>query len=255
MTTPSRPRSPLWLVVLALACEEPMHPYRMQTLIRQRGKDHIANVAQRNSVYQTIDALMRAGLVKIQGTSRDERHPERTLYEATEEGRQALRAWVTTGLSTPAREFPEFPAVLSVLYGLGADDLRVLLETRVEALERRVSDLEKPVPNVPRVFLLEEEYMAAVARAEVKWLRGVIADLRSGKLTFPTLEEMLRLGAEMGAPSEEAVRRIAAEMHGPAPGEEAPRKVRGKRPGSDTILAHGKRRGATSRGRPGKRSP
>src|ERR1700704_4347600 len=90
MTNSPRPRSPLWIVVLALACEEPMHPYRMQTLIKQRGKDQIANVAQRNSVYQTIDALRRAGLIKIRGRSREERRPERTTYEATEEGRRAL---------------------------------------------------------------------------------------------------------------------------------------------------------------------
>jgi hypothetical protein len=32
----------------------------MQTLIKERGKDQIANVAQRNSVYQTIAALKRA---------------------------------------------------------------------------------------------------------------------------------------------------------------------------------------------------
>src|SRR5437899_1987026 len=47
MPPPSRPRSPLWIVVLGLACEEPMHPYRMQTLIKQRGKDLVANVARR----------------------------------------------------------------------------------------------------------------------------------------------------------------------------------------------------------------
>src|SRR6185369_12765581 len=108
MTNP-RPRSPLWIVVLGLACEEPMHPYRMQTLIKQRGKDQVANVAQRNSVYQTIDALRRAGLIRVRETSREERRPERTIYEATDEGRRALAAWVRTGLSTVAREFPEFP--------------------------------------------------------------------------------------------------------------------------------------------------
>src|ERR1700721_886577 len=115
---PPRPRSPLWLVVLGLACEEPMHPYRMQTLIKQRGKDQVANVAQRNSVYQTIDALRRAGLIEIRETSRQERRPERSVYEATDEGRHALQSWVRAGLSTPAREFPEFPAALSVLYGV-----------------------------------------------------------------------------------------------------------------------------------------
>src|SRR6185503_10115553 len=99
MTPPSRPRSPLWMVVLALACEEPMHPYRMQTLIKERGKDHVANVAQRNSVYQTIDALLRAGLISVRETSREENRPERTIYEATDAGRETLRAWVRTVLS------------------------------------------------------------------------------------------------------------------------------------------------------------
>src|SRR5258707_468254 len=108
----ARPRSPLWMVILSLACEEPMHPYRMQTLIKQRGKDLIANVAQRNSVYQTIDALRRGGLIAIRETSRQERRPERTIYEATEEGRRTLQSWVRIGLSTPAREFPEFQAAL-----------------------------------------------------------------------------------------------------------------------------------------------
>lgn len=215
----SRARSPLWIVVLALACEEPMHPYRMQTLMKQRGKDQIANVTQRNSVYQTIDALRRAGLIGIRETARDKRRPERTIYEATEEGRRALRAWVRAGLSTVAREFPEFPAALSTLYGVaGPDDLRALLETRAAALEIRQVDLEKPQPMPPRLFLLEQEYMAAVVRAELAWLRSIIADLDSGQLAFPTKDEMLRISTELGRPSDEAVGRLIDEMKDGAPG-------------------------------------
>jgi len=78
MTSPPRPRSPLWIVVLGLACEEPMHPYRMQTLIKQRGKDQVANAAQRNSVYQTIDALQRAGLIATRETTRGSNRWTRT---------------------------------------------------------------------------------------------------------------------------------------------------------------------------------
>jgi DNA-binding PadR family transcriptional regulator len=208
----SRPRSPLWIVVLALACEEPMHPYRMQTLIKQRGKHLIANVAQRNSVYQTIAALRRAGLIEVLETSRYERRPERTTYQATDEGRRALAAWIRMGLSTPAREFPEFPAALGTLYGLaGPEELRTLLETRIGAVEKRAADLEKPVPGVPRLFLLEAEYMAATSRAEVKWLRGVVDDLRTGRLTYPSEEELLRIASEQGGPSEDTVRRLVAE--------------------------------------------
>jgi DNA-binding PadR family transcriptional regulator len=187
----------------------------MQTLIKQRGKDQVANVAQRNSVYQTIVALKRAGLIEVRETFRQERRPERTVYEATEVGRQALKAWVRAGLATPAREFPEFPAVLSVLYGVrNAADLCSLLEERVAALEGRLAELEKPAPGVPRLFLLEAEYAAALVKAEVRWLRGVIADARSGRLSFPTVEEMLRIGEQLGGPSENAVRRMVAEVGG-----------------------------------------
>jgi DNA-binding PadR family transcriptional regulator len=203
------------MVVLGLACEEPMHPYRMQTLIKQRGKDQIANVAQRNSVYQTIDALRRAGLIAVRETSRDERRPERSIYEATDLGRHALRSWVRAGLSTPAREFPEFPAVLSALYGVrGAEDLREMLETRVTALEARLADLEKVPTGIPRLLLLEGAYMAALVHAEIQWLRRVIVDLRFGRLTFPSIEEVAQIGVQMGGPGEKAVRRIAAEIAG-----------------------------------------
>src|SRR5579872_4917925 len=167
MAHPARPRSPLWMVVLSLVCEEPMHPYRMQTLIKERGKDEIANVAQRNSVYQTIAALRRAGLIAARETSREERRPERTIYEVTDEGRQTLRMWMRTVLSTPAREFPDFPAALSLAAGLGPDEVRRLLDARVRALEARLVDLEKPFPAIPRLFLLESEYMAVVVRAEI----------------------------------------------------------------------------------------
>lgn len=203
-----------------------MHPYRMQTLIRQRGKDQVANVTARNSVYQTIAALERAGLIAARETTRDERRPERTLYEATPEGRRTLRDWVRHGLSTPAREFPEFPAVLATLYGPeDSEDFAALLRQRVEALVPRLQELEQPYPDVPRLFLLEMEYMAALVRAEVKWLKGVIADLDSGKLNYPTEAELRALGAAIGGPSDEALRELMAQR----PKSSRARKGRGRK--------------------------
>ncbi len=172
------------MIVLSLVSEEPMHPYRMQALIKERGKDQIANVTQRNSVYQTIAALLRAGLIAVRETSRDERRPERTVYDVTPEGRRMLQTWMREVLSTPAREFPDFPAALSLVAGARPDDVRALLEKRVATLEKRLVELEQPVPDLPRLFLLESEYMAAVVRAQIQWLRAVITDLRSGRLTW-----------------------------------------------------------------------
>ena len=203
------PRSPLWMVVLALACEEPMHPYRMQTLIKQRGKDQIANVAQRNSVYQTIDALVRAGLIRVRETAQDENRPERTIYEATERGHEALLAWLRSALSTPMPEYPMFPAALATPDPRLKPELRGLLEVRLATLEANLPALEKTWPGLPRIFLIENEYAAAMLRAEIAWLRALLDDLRTGKLKFPTEAELRRNATQMGPPSPEALRAAA----------------------------------------------
>lgn len=179
-----------------------MHPYRMQTLIKERGKDQVANAAQRNSVYQTIEALLRAGLIEVKGTSREENRPERTVYQATEQGRWTFLEWMRTALSTPAREFPEFPAALSHLAVLEPKDAREQLEKRIRALEERLAEHDTPFPGLPPVLLLESEYMAAVLRAELEWLRGICAELKSGRLRWS--ERGLRAAAaQFQSPPEE----------------------------------------------------
>ena len=54
---------------------------------------------------------------------------------------------------------------------------------------------------LPRLFLLEEEYRKAMLEAELSWVRGVIDDLREGRLTWS--EEWLRELAEKFLPAED----------------------------------------------------
>src|ERR687894_454267 len=70
MTTAGPRRSTLATALLALLVEAPMHPYRMQQVIKERGQDQLVNVAQRNSVYQALDRLVRDGLGRA-GVPRD----------------------------------------------------------------------------------------------------------------------------------------------------------------------------------------
>src|SRR5512140_3474342 len=100
-------RSPLALAILVLLHEAPMHPYRMQRLIKDRSKDHVINVTQRASLYQTIDQLLREGLITFWETARQEGFPERTVYKLTDKGHEAAVKWLREMLSTPAAEFPE----------------------------------------------------------------------------------------------------------------------------------------------------
>jgi DNA-binding PadR family transcriptional regulator len=186
--------SPLALAVLALLYEEPMHPYRMQQLIKERGKDRVVNVRQRASLYQTIERLERDGLIVVQSTTRAERRPERTVYALTDVGRETVCAWLRTMLAVPARDFPAFPAAIAHLPLLAPDDARQQLDQRLAALETERARLDAEVQSVagvlPRLFLLETEYLRAVLTAELEWVRSVADDLRAGRLTWS--EEWLR---------------------------------------------------------------
>jgi DNA-binding PadR family transcriptional regulator len=179
--------SAIALAILTMLYEEPMHPYRMQQLIKERGKDEVINVTQRASLYQTINRLEREELIQPQSVSRDENRPERTVYELTDQGRKTMVDWMHKILSTPSPEFPEFPAALSVLAVIPAKDARQQLERRVAALEpelKRLDGILAEMKVLPRIFLLEMELLRANCATELKWVRSVVEDLRSGKLTW-----------------------------------------------------------------------
>jgi DNA-binding PadR family transcriptional regulator len=184
-------RSTLGMVLLALLMEAPMHPYRMQQMIKERGQDQLVNVAQRNSVYQALDRLVRDDLVRPAGTARDGGRPERTDYEITAEGRATMRAWLTDMLPTPAREFPEFPAALAFVAILAPAEVRDMLTRRIAALEEKLAAITgQAPPGLHRLFLIEDEYRAAMLTAELTWLTGVVADLTEGRLTWD--EDLIR---------------------------------------------------------------
>jgi DNA-binding PadR family transcriptional regulator len=180
-------RSPIALAALAMLYEAPMHPYRMQRLIKERGKDEVINVAQRASLYQTIDRLEREGLIAAQEVVQDDRRPERTVYEITQAGRDITLAWMRQILSRPAPEFPDFPAAISFLPLLTPEDALEQLELRKRAIEaeiKRIDDGREQASVVPRLFLLEMEYLRAMHATELNWVIALIADLRSGEITW-----------------------------------------------------------------------
>ncbi len=178
--------SPLALTILALLHESPMHPYRMQRLIKDRGKDQVINVEQRASLYQTINQLLRAELITLWETEQQEGFPERTLYKLTDKGHEAAVDWLREMLSMPAQEFPEFPAAISLLPLLTVDDAIQQLERRQARLTDQLASVDKELQTVdlPRLFLLESEYIHLALETELKWVRSIIADLRSGQLTW-----------------------------------------------------------------------
>jgi DNA-binding PadR family transcriptional regulator len=199
---PAFRRSPLALAVLGLLEAGPMHPYGIQLLVKQWGKDQVINVGQRASLYKMINRLRAAGLIEVHGTDRDEQYPERTTYRSTEQGRVIVREWVAEILSTPRNEFPEFPAGLSFLPMLAPEEAAALLDTRRERLIARLAELETALAEavragLPRVTMVETEYVRAATEAELRWVEALLEGLRDGSATW-SREELVAFGEAAG---------------------------------------------------------
>jgi hypothetical protein len=106
----------------------------------------------------------------------------------TDEGRRQAREWLDSMLAAPRNEFPEFPAALSFAMLLGPEGALSALERRAAFLRDNLAGLERvlggELDHLPRVTLLETEYLRAVTAAELGWVDSVTEDLRTGALTW-----------------------------------------------------------------------
>ncbi|MFF3000654.1 PadR family transcriptional regulator [Streptomyces sp. NPDC057950] len=189
MTTSAPRSSPLALTVLALLHYKPLHPYGIQRLVKDWGKEQVVNVRQRASLYRTIERLNGEGLIAVRETGRDQQYPERTVYEVTDAGRETARTWLEEMLSAPKQEFPEFPAALSNLLLLTPEEMTAVLQRRSDALAEQLDGLQAAMAveaerGLPRITRLETEYLQAVTAAELEWVRAVVEDLRAGGLSW-----------------------------------------------------------------------
>lgn len=194
-------RSPLAVQVLQLLDEEPMHAYRMQRLITERHKARIVNVAHRNSLYQTLDWLLRAELIEVHRVEGDPGRPERTVYRLTGSGRSTLAGWLRTMLSTPAHEYPEFPVAIAALPSLTPELAIELLAERVRALQEELDRADDEAAQadrmgLPRLLFLEHEYLRTVTAAELRWVEAVLGDLRAGRIAWDR-EWLAEVGARL----------------------------------------------------------
>ncbi|HEY4020379.1 MAG TPA: PadR family transcriptional regulator [Pseudonocardiaceae bacterium] len=195
MDTTSTRRSTLALAVLSMLGEaeqhgQPaLHPYKMQRLIKDRGKDEVINVGQRASLYRTIDRLRRIGLIRVVESKRDDKRPERTLYALTDEGRKTWREWILDALATPTRNYSEFPAAIAFMPLLDPADVLEQLEKRRDNLAAELDRIKGSVEDSEgwgRLFALEMEYLRVTTAAELGWIETIVSDLRSGSITWTT---------------------------------------------------------------------
>ena len=114
------------------------------------------------------------------------------MYQLTEEGRDTANTWLSTMLRTVKNEFPEFPAALSFIPLMSADDARRSCRRGCSAWARRSRRCESMAEDLrekyqlPRLFAIEDEYRLAMLEAEHAWVSGILDDLASGELYWDT---------------------------------------------------------------------
>ncbi|MGI5289726.1 PadR family transcriptional regulator [Nonomuraea polychroma] len=179
----------LALAVLTVVVQRPMHPYEMASVLRARAKDQDMRIKW-GSLYTVVRNLEKHGLLEAVESTRQGARPERTVYRITDAGREEAEDWTRELLSTPQTEPSAFEAGLSVMAGLGPDEVAPLLRQRLELLDQRIeadrADLERERREMPRLFLIESEYALAMREAEAGWVRSLLAELAAG--AFPGQE-------------------------------------------------------------------
>ena len=176
----------LALYLLSLLAQQPMYPYEMAQMLRDRGKDKNFPINW-GSLYTVVANLAKYGFIEEAGTVREGRQPERTTYQITADGLAELRDWMAELLSVPEDERSGFVAALSEAGILPPDEVIGLLTTRLETLDKdnaaQQDDLKVWVERLPRILLIEAEYQLAMRVAQSQWLRGLLTELVEGTIS------------------------------------------------------------------------
>lgn len=178
----------LWsLTVLEFLRLKPMHPYELQSIIKLTHKDDFLPLNP-GSLYNSIDRLLKAGLIEVAETTRSGRRPERTIYRITQQGGEEAMQWLRELLETPGSDSTWFYAALSFLPALQPHEVSEQLTKRVGHLQSAVRTyrevLRTVTPRAGRLNLIELEYAVALRTAELRWVKQILEELRSGKLTW-----------------------------------------------------------------------
>ena len=110
---------PEW-TVLAVIGQQPTHGFAIAQLTTPDGELGRVWQIPRPIIYRAIGRLAEAGLITPQGTEAGQ-GPQRTIYAATDEGRQAVGGWLDTPVEHVRDIRSHLLLKLALLHRRGAD--------------------------------------------------------------------------------------------------------------------------------------
>eukprot|EP01133_Synstelium_polycarpum_P022603 gene22603-27113_t len=177
--------TPLGITVLGLLSERSMHPYEMYQLASVRRGDQLVKIKP-GSLYHTVSRLEKQELLASIGTDREGNRPERTTYEITARGREALEHQLREMLAVP------------------------MLRIRLAHLDKTIAKFEADYEALkaaekPRIFTVGADYAHALTVAEREWIGALVTDIESGEMPWLSQELLDRLAGSAGLKMEKQV--------------------------------------------------
>jgi DNA-binding PadR family transcriptional regulator len=172
----------LGISVLALLRDRPMHGYEMfQTLVARH--ENLVLKVRPGSLYHVVYRLAEEKLIRQTGTARNGNRPERTTYELTDAGADALTERVRELVASPVNEFEKFVVALSEIHNLDVPTAVEALRLRISALEAGAAEIRAQLAaGTAQRFALD--YLLATTTAKLTWLRRFVESLQSERLEW-----------------------------------------------------------------------
>jgi DNA-binding PadR family transcriptional regulator len=212
-----RPANALALAVLTLLHERPMHPYEMSRTLRHRSKEDSIRLNY-GSLYAVVESLAKKELVHAVGTRREGNRPERTTYELTPAGEQAMHEWLGEMLRDPTPQFTDLEAALSLMGAIDPSVVEDMLRHRLETLNKQTAQhagLMAMLPDdFPEIFTVEGTFTQRLRDAETAFVKELVEKIASGRLGGIEVWRRMHELRESGHDGAEIERTLAEEFPG-----------------------------------------
>jgi DNA-binding PadR family transcriptional regulator len=186
------------LVLLSLLAERPMHGYQANLELERREIRDWASVS-RPMVYYSLEKLVRRGLLRVTETGKPAEGPERSTFETTEKGREALADALEHEGWTTQREHPPFLTWMALSWQARPGVFRSQLKRRRKFLLKEIAREKKTLQSI--YAEVGHKYHEAVwmvglmldqMRTEVRWTHQLERDLaRRAQALSPRFAEGL----------------------------------------------------------------
>jgi DNA-binding PadR family transcriptional regulator len=135
------------LVLLSLLAERPMHGYQASAELERREIRDWANVSL-PQIYYSLKKLAPEGLIRASETSEPSDGPERSSFETTERGRQALANALEREDWTTQREHPPFLTWMALSWQARPGVFRSQLKRRRKFLLKEIAREKKTLLSI-----------------------------------------------------------------------------------------------------------